>query len=113
MDIFALRSTFYQIACKAVKKRKDFSLNPILLSRNLYERLCSFYQKILAYFGISNHFPYSFKNDHVGALLPKQELINSMKDVYTDVQINMILQMLEKDGNKRPTIQEVVKVFHF
>lgn len=111
MDIFALGSTFYQIACKASKKNKSFSLNIFSLISYFYETLYSFYQKILRTLRLKNDYPYSFKNGYARSLLPKQKLIDSMKSVYTDTQINMILRMLEKDGDKRPSIQEVVKVF--
>jgi serine/threonine protein kinase len=111
MDIFALGSTFYQIACKATKKNKSFSLNIFSLVSYFYETLYSFYQKILRTLGLKNDYPYSFKNGYARSLLPRQTLIDSMKSVYSDTQINMILRMLDKDGDKRPSIQEVVKVF--
>ncbi|MBS0628251.1 MAG: hypothetical protein JSS09_08580 [Verrucomicrobia bacterium] len=111
MDIFALGSIFYQLACKATKKNKSFSFSLFSLISYFYETLYSCYQKILRALGLKSDYPYFFKNGYAGSLHPRQTLMDSMKSTYSDEQINMILQLLDKDGDKRPSIQEVVKVF--
>lgn len=79
IDIFALGSTFYQLACLAKTGTREF--------------------------------PYLVTNKYAGPLHNEPTLKRKMESIYTEEQINMILRMLQKNGDERPSIYEVIQVF--
>ena len=93
LDIFALGSTFYQLACLAKGEEVDFPYK----------------------IGVTTSFDETreakYRSPFAGALFDLEVLKENMRSVYDEKQIDMILRMLSENRAERPTAEEIGAVF--